>query len=131
VFTPVRLHAALEGILGPSRGAFMKSVPESIELPAGNRRRIDYSTEAPAVEARIQEVFGLSESPRVCGVPLTFRLLSPAQRPLQITRDLAGFWKNTYAEVRGEMRGRYPRHYWPEDPLVAEAITGVRPKRKE
>jgi len=128
VITPGGLHEALEGMLGPSRAAFRRAVPESIGLPAGNRRRIDYSAEDPAVEARIQEVFGLSESPEVCGVPLTFRLLSPARRPLQITRDLAGFWKNTYAEVRGQMRGRYPKHYWPEDPLVAEAITGVRPR---
>jgi len=80
------------------------------------------------VEARIQEVFGLAESPRVCGVPLTFRLLSPARRPLQITRDLASFWRTTYTEVRKEMRGRYPKHYWPENPLDAEPTSGVRPR---
>ena len=81
------------------------------------------------MEARIQEVFGLAESPRICGVPLAFRLLSPARRPLQITSDLASFWRTTYAEVRKEMRGRYPKHYWPENPLDAEPISGVRPRK--
>ena len=84
--------------------------------PRERHRRIDYSGGSPAVEARIQEVFGLSASPRVCGVPLAFRLLSPARRPIQVTADLAGFWKGSYAEVRKEMRGRYPKHDWPEDP---------------
>jgi ATP-dependent helicase HrpB len=114
------LHSALLGLLGSARGRFAHEVPESIVLPTGGRRQVDYATAEPAVEARIQEVFGLAESPRVCGVPLTFRLLSPAQRPLQITRDLASFWSTTYAEVRREMRGRYPKHYWPENPLDAE-----------
>jgi ATP-dependent helicase HrpB len=122
-----RLVEALRSLLGSLAGRFESEVPESIGLPTGGRRRIDYLGAEPAVEARIQEVFGLSESPRICGVPLTFRLLSPAQRPLQITRDLAGFWKGTYAEVRKEMRGRYPKHYWPENPLEAEPTRGVRP----
>ncbi|HUJ73610.1 MAG TPA: ATP-dependent helicase C-terminal domain-containing protein, partial [bacterium] len=124
-----KLRAALHGILGSQGARLAEEAPESITLPTGGKRKIDYDGDAPAVEARIQEVFGLSESPRVCGVPLTFRLLSPSHRPLQVTRDLAGFWKNTYAEVRKEMRGRYPKHYWPENPLEAEPTSGVRPKR--
>ena len=76
---------------------------------------------APVVAVRLQEVFGVLASPRLAGgrVPVTFKLLSPAQRPVQITRDLATFWQGSYADVRKDMRGRYPRHYWPEDPAVA------------
>jgi ATP-dependent helicase HrpB len=81
------------------------------------------------VEAKIQEVFGLAASPRICGIPLIFRLLSPAHRPLQVTRDLAGFWETTYADVRKEMRGRYPRHSWPENPRDAAPTSGVKPRR--
>jgi ATP-dependent helicase HrpB len=75
---------------------------------------------------KLQEVFGLDETPRIGGgaVPLTFKLLSPAQRPVQITRDLAGFWRSGYAQVRRDLRGRYPRHPWPEDPLQATAVRG-------
>ena len=103
-------------------------VPERYETPAGIRRRIDYSADDPALDVRLQELFGLAQTPSVLGVPLTLRLLSPADRPLQITRDLGGFWSGSYAEVRKEMRGRYPRHYWPEDPLVAEPTS--RPKKR-
>jgi len=76
----------------------------------------------------MQEVFGLAETPRVGGgrVPVVLHLLSPAHRPMQVTRDLAAFWRGSYADVRKEMRGRYPKHYWPEDPLVAEPVRGVR-----
>ena len=126
LLTPQRLTRALQARALAARRDFERALPESLVLPSGSRRRLDYSGESPAVEARIQEVFGLQESPRVCGVAVTFRLLSPAQRPLQITRDLASFWKNTWPEVRREMRGRYPKHYWPEDPYQAEPIRGVR-----
>jgi ATP-dependent helicase HrpB len=98
-------------------------------MPTGSRSRVDYEDEsAPAVAVRLQEVFGLASTPRLgrAQVPVTFRLLSPAQRPLQVTRDLASFWRGAYAEVRKDMRGRYPRHYWPEDPLKAEPTRGVR-----
>ncbi len=129
VITAGMLAAALEAMLGADRGHFESEVPESLTLPTGGRRAIDYEGTEPAVEARIQEVFGLAESPRICGVSLAFRLLSPARRPLQITSDLASFWRTTYAEVRKEMRGRYPKHYWPENPLNAEPISGVRPRK--
>jgi len=128
VVSSERLRTALLNVLGSRAGQFRAEVPETIALPTGSRRRIDYTGDAPAVEARIQEVFGLAESPLVCGIPLTFRLLSPASRPLQITRDLAGFWQSTYSEVRKEMRGRYPKHYWPEDPRKAEPTAGLKPK---
>ena len=105
--------------------------PESIGLPTGTRARLDYRDDnAPCASMRMQEVFGLAETPRIGGgrVAVTFKLLSPAQRPLQITRDLASFWRNAYTEVRKDMRGRYPRHYWPEDPLQAEPTRRVKPR---
>jgi ATP-dependent helicase HrpB len=102
--------------------------PTHLALPTGSRVRIDYADElAPSASMRMQEVFGLATTPRIGGdVPVTFKLLSPAQRPLQVTRDLASFWVNAYRDVRKDMRGRYPRHYWPENPLVAEPVRGTR-----
>ena len=123
------LLSALQGMMAGERARFAREVPEALVLPTGGKRAIDYEGREPAVEARIQEVFGLAESPRICGTAVTFRLLSPARRPLQVTRDLASFWRTTYAEVRREMRGRYPKHYWPENPLEAEPTSGVRPRR--
>jgi ATP-dependent helicase HrpB len=90
--------------------------PSHLKVPTGSRIRIDYLDEsAPVVAVRLQEVFGLQDTPRIGGgrVPITFKLLSPAQRPVQVTRDLAGFWRGSYADVRKDMRGRYPKHYWP------------------
>jgi ATP-dependent helicase HrpB len=103
--------------------------PTHLEVPTGSRIRIDYLDElAPVVSVRLQEVFGLETTPMIGGgrAPITFKLLSPAQRPVQITRDLAGFWRGSYADVRKDMRGRYPKHYWPENPLEAEPTRGVR-----
>jgi len=128
VITAGALVSALKGLAVSMGGRIDSDVPESVTLPTGGKRAIDYEGSEPSVEARIQEVFGMAGSPKICGVPLTFRLLSPARRPLQITRDLESFWRVTYAEVRKEMRGRYPKHYWPEDPLTAESTTRVRPK---
>jgi ATP-dependent helicase HrpB len=112
--------------------ALEREAPTHLTVPSGSRIRIDYGGEdAPAVEVRLQEVFGLEATPRLGPnrVPVTFRLLSPAQRPVQVTRDLASFWRGAYAEVRRQLRGRYPRHYWPEDPLTAEPTRGVRRRR--
>ena len=106
--------------------------PAHITVPTGSRIAVDYVDDnAPCIEVRMQEVFGLADTPRIGGgkVPITLKLLSPARRPMQITRDLAGFWRGSYAEVRKDMRGRYPRHYWPENPLEAEPVRGVRPRR--
>jgi ATP-dependent helicase HrpB len=103
--------------------------PTHLQVPSGSRIRIDYLDEsAPAVSVRLQEVFGLQETPRLAGgrAPVTFKLLSPAQRPVQVTRDLAGFWRGSYADVRKDMRGRYPKHYWPENPLEAEPTRRAR-----
>jgi ATP-dependent helicase HrpB len=106
--------------------------PTHLTMPTGSRIRVDYLDEsAPAVAVRLQEVFGLAETPRLgrARVPVTLRLLSPAQRPVQVTRDLGSFWRGAYAEVRKDLRGRYPRHYWPEDPLAAAPTRGPRRPR--
>jgi ATP-dependent helicase HrpB len=103
--------------------------PTHLTMPTGSRIRVDYlDASAPAVSVRLQEVFGLSASPLLGRgrVPVTFKLLSPAQRPLQVTRDLASFWRGAYAQVRKDMRGRYPKHYWPENPLEAQPVRGTR-----
>lgn len=103
--------------------------PTHLTVPTGSNIRIDYLDEsAPVVSVRLQEVFGLDATPRIASgrVPITFKLLSPAQRPVQVTRDLASFWRGSYADVRKDMRGRYPKHYWPENPLEAQATRGVR-----
>jgi ATP-dependent helicase HrpB len=131
VLTARRLSAALAGLLASARPPITRraldaAVPDTLALPLGASRPIDYSSGSPVVEARIQEVYGLSASPRICGQLLAFRLLSPAGRPLQVTADLAGFWKGSYAEVRKQMRGRYPKHDWPEDPSTARPGRGPR-----
>jgi ATP-dependent helicase HrpB len=96
--------------------------PSHIQVASGSRIPVDYSDpEVPVIAVRLQELFGVTETPRVARgrVPVTLHLLSPAFRPVQVTRDLAGFWRTTYFEVRRDLRGRYPRHYWPDDPLQA------------
>ncbi|MFP4228931.1 MAG: ATP-dependent helicase HrpB [Salinivenus sp.] len=106
------------------RGRLDAWAPTHIEVPSGYDRPIDYSDpETPVLAVRLQELFGLTETPRIADgrIPLTLHLLSPAQRPVQITQDLEGFWQDTYHEVRKDMRGRYPKHYWPEDPIHAPA----------
>ncbi len=109
--------------------------PERIQVPSGQNHRIDYSNpEAPMLAVKLQELFGLTETPTIANgrLPLTLHLLSPARRPMQVTRDLASFWRNTYPEVRKDLRGRYPRHPWPEDPMTAAATkyTKRKPKNK-
>ena len=103
--------------------------PVKMEVPSGSNMTIHYEGDEPTVQVRLQECFGLMETPKVAGgiVPIVMTLLSPAQRPIQVTKDLAGFWKGAYALVRKDMRGRYPKHYWPEDPFTAVATRRVRP----
>ncbi|MFI1739006.1 ATP-dependent helicase HrpB [Streptomyces sioyaensis] len=98
---------------------FDELAPERIEVPSGSRVRVDYGGEQPVLAVKLQEVFGWQESPRVSGVPLLIHLLSPAGRPAAVTADLASFWKSGYRSVRAELRGRYPKHPWPEDPSTA------------
>ncbi|MBC6606399.1 ATP-dependent helicase HrpB [Hymenobacter sp. BT188] len=103
--------------------------PSHIVVPTGSRIRINYAdSAAPALAVRLQEVFGLLDTPRVAGgqIPLTMHLLSPGHRPVQVTRDLRSFWATGYFEVRKDMRGRYPKHYWPDNPLEAEPRRGTR-----
>jgi ATP-dependent helicase HrpB len=96
--------------------------PTHLVVPSGSRIPIDYSGESPSVAVRLQEVFGLRQTPTVADgrVPLTLQLLSPAHRPVQVTKDLTSFWARGYTEVKKELKGRYPKHYWPDDPLTAQ-----------
>ncbi len=105
-----------------------EDAPERIDVPSGHRRPIDYSGGEPVLAVKLQELFGLSETPSVAGgrVPVTLHLLSPAGRPIQVTRDLAGFWQRTYPEVKKELKGRYPKHPWPDDPRGAKPTAGVK-----
>jgi ATP-dependent helicase HrpB len=117
------LAAALRGRLSHAQlEAIEREAPERLQVPSGNRLRLTYRGEEPPVLAvRIQELFGLAETPRVARgrVPVLLHLLAPNQRPQQVTDDLESFWTRTYPEVRRELAGRYPKHYWPEDPLKA------------
>ncbi|WP_313895937.1 ATP-dependent helicase HrpB [Streptomyces sp. YIM 98790] len=105
--------------------------PERIEVPCGSRVRVDYGGERPVLAVKLQELFGWQEAPRIAGgrVPLLVHLLSPAGRPVAVTSDLASFWRDGYRSVRAELRGRYPRHPWPEDPATAQATRRARPRR--
>ena len=105
--------------------------PTHFQAPTGAASPIDYEAEGgPAIALRVQELFGLNEHPSLAGgrIPLTLHLLSPANRPIQITRDLPGFWRGSWAAVRSDLRGRYPRHFWPEDPAAAQPTSRVKPK---
>jgi ATP-dependent helicase HrpB len=128
----IPLHEALLRLLTwEQRMRLDQLVPTHLTMPSGSRIPVDYGDpEAPFVAVRLQEVFGLKETPRLADgrLPVVFRLLSPAGRPVQITRDLAGFWRTTYFEVRKELKGRYPKHEWPEDPLSAKPTNRVRPR---
>jgi ATP-dependent helicase HrpB len=129
-FTEASLRRALEeGLPWDLRQRLEGEAPETLVVPSGSRRRLDYREDGTVVlEVRIQEIFGWTESPRIGGSPVLLHLLSPAQRPLQVTADLASFWTNTYPEVRKEMRGRYPRHFWPENPREAEPTARAKPR---
>jgi ATP-dependent helicase HrpB len=131
-FARIPLISALRGRLTQAQLRKLDELaPTHITLPTGTHTPIDYLDDnAPCASMRMQEVFGLAATPRIGGgtVPVTFKLLSPAHRPLQVTRDLASFWRNAYIEVRKDMRGRYPRHHWPENPLEAEPTRRAKPR---
>ncbi|MFI8815252.1 MULTISPECIES: ATP-dependent helicase HrpB [unclassified Streptomyces] len=105
--------------------------PERIAVPSGSRVRVEYGGEQPVLAVKLQELFGLRETPRVAGVPVLVHLLSPAGHPAAVTADLASFWREGYRAVRAELRGRYPKHPWPEDPTTMEAtrFTSARLRR--
>ncbi|TDD11026.1 ATP-dependent helicase HrpB [Nonomuraea deserti] len=102
------------------------AAPERVEVPSGSHIRVDYSGEQPVLAVKLQELFGLQETPQISGVPVLVHLLSPAGRPVAVTADLASFWRDGYRSVRAELRGRYPKHPWPEDPLTATPTRRVK-----
>jgi len=112
-------------------GEMDRLAPNTIALPSGHSHRLDYGSDGVTLRARVQEFFGLTQHPAICDgrVPVVLELLSPAQRPIQKTLDIAGFWSGSWVEVRKEMRGRYPKHFWPEDPAHAQATTRTKPRR--
>lgn len=105
--------------------------PRALLVPSGSNIRLDYTEFPPVLAVRLQEMFGLADTPRIAGGRLAVKLhlLSPAHRPVQVTQDLANFWRSTYAEVKKDLKGRYPKHYWPDDPLVAEATARAKPRK--
>lgn len=128
------LAAALRAFVPPTLLPRLDDwAPERWQVPTGSRIKLRYQMDGapPVLSVRLQEMFGEPQTPAVDGgrVPVTLELLSPAQRPIQVTRDLAGFWSGSYAEVRKEMRGRYPKHVWPEDPVSAEPTRRAKPRK--
>ena len=126
------LDAALKALVPWDKQRTLdRLAPTHVDVPSGSRVPVDYANPAePTLSVRLQELFGLLDTPRVGGgkVPLTLHLLSLARRPVQVTRDLASFWAKGCRAVKAELKGRYPRHYWPDDPLVAEPTARVRPR---
>ncbi|HEX3846367.1 MAG TPA: ATP-dependent helicase C-terminal domain-containing protein, partial [Steroidobacteraceae bacterium] len=130
-FSRLDLAQALRSRLSYAQGAILdREAPTHFTVPSGSRIPIDYlDGDVPTLSVRLQEVFGLRETPSVAAgrLPLLLKLLSPARRPVQITRDLVSFWNRGYHEVKKDLKGRYPRHYWPDDPYAAEPTRRVRP----
>ncbi|SCY80333.1 ATP-dependent helicase HrpB [Paenibacillus polysaccharolyticus] len=121
----------LGGLSWAQRQQLDEEAPTHIQVPSGSRIPVDYSNpEDPILAVRLQEMFGQQETPHIGGgrVPVTLHLLSPAQRPVQVTRDLANFWRETYFEVKKDLKGRYPKHYWPDNPLEAIATNRAKPR---
>ncbi|WP_315497428.1 ATP-dependent helicase HrpB [Corynebacterium durum] len=114
----------------PEAASFDEYAPPQLAVPSGRHVFVEYSTGRPVVSVKLQECFGLAESPTLCGQRVLFHLLSPAGRPLAVTDDLASFWSGPYSQVRADMRGRYPKHPWPEDPWSAEATGRVKGRGK-
>jgi len=129
---PDELSDAVHALLPwPLRRRLDDEAPTHIEVPTGSRIAIDYGGEqGPVLAVRVQELFGLDRHPSIAGgrAPLVLQLLSPAQRPIQITRDLPGFWRGSWTAVRADMRGQYPKHPWPEDPLSAPPTRRAKPR---
>ncbi|MEH6498393.1 MAG: ATP-dependent helicase HrpB [Pseudoalteromonas distincta] len=131
-FANLDLAAILAALLPwPLPRQLEEQAPTHWSVPTGSQIRIDYSETPPVLAVRLQEMFGSSDTPRIAQgrQALQLHLLSPAQRPVQITQDLAGFWQGSYAEVKKDMKGRYPKHYWPDDPLQAEPTRRAKPRK--
>lgn len=128
----IDLHAALTASLDwQRRQALDNLAPLHIEVPSGSRVPVDYdSGDVPVLAVRLQEMFGATETPRIAGgrAPLLLHLLSPARRPVQVTQDLTSFWANAYRAVKADLKGQYPKHYWPDDPLIAEPTARAKPR---
>lgn len=105
--------------------------PHHLSVPSGSSVRLDYSEHPPILAVRLQELFGLADTPRIANGRqiVKLHLLSPARRPVQVTQDLANFWRSTYTEVKKDLKGRYPKHYWPDDPLIAEPTARIKPRK--
>jgi ATP-dependent helicase HrpB len=129
----VDVHRGLLSLLTwEQRTRLDRLAPTHLDVPSGSRVPIDYtSPESPMVAVRLQELFGCAATPAILEgrVPVTLELLSPAHRPVQVTRDLAGFWRTSYFDVRRDLRGRYPKHPWPDDPLTAPPTARAKPRR--
>lgn len=128
-FQPAEFIRSL--LVWPLDRLLSEHVPEKWQVPTGNLIRIDYTASPPVLAVRLQEMFGAARSPSVCGgaVPLLLHLLSPGYKPVQVTRDLVSFWNNTYAQVRKDLRARYPKHSWPDDPWTAPPVAKGRPMK--
>ncbi|GAA0580606.1 ATP-dependent helicase HrpB [Caenispirillum bisanense] len=130
-FRRIDLMAALENLLPwEMRRRLEVEAPTHLQVPSGHRHRLDYSGDDPVLPVKLQEMFGARETPRIAGgrVAVVIHLLSPAQRPLAVTRDLPFFWREAYPSVKAEMRGRYPKHPWPDDPLAAAPTARTKPR---
>jgi ATP-dependent helicase HrpB len=124
------LSTALHALLPPDLARRLnKETPTHFTAPTGSQFSIDYETDEPAVSIRVQELFGTAAHPMLGGkIPLTFHLLSPAHRPIQTTKNLPAFWQGSWVEVRRDMRGQYPKHPWPENPLEAPPTRRAKPR---
>ncbi|MEN5034947.1 ATP-dependent helicase HrpB [Pseudomonas sp. TWI929] len=130
-FAALDLSSMLRNLLPwPLPQRLEELAPAHLAVPSGSNIRLDYSENPPILAVRLQELFGLADTPRIANgrQQVKLHLLSPARRPVQVTQDLANFWRTTYAEVKKDLKGRYPKHYWPDDPLVAEATARAKPR---
>ncbi|WP_332730775.1 ATP-dependent helicase HrpB [Pseudomonas sp. ESBL2] len=130
-FAALDLPSMLRNLLPwPLPQRLEEQAPAHLAVPSGSNIRLDYSETPPILAVRLQELFGLADTPRIANgrQQVKLHLLSPARRPVQVTQDLASFWRTTYAEVKKDLKGRYPKHYWPDDPLVAEATARAKPR---
>ncbi len=130
--TAAQLSEALDAMLDRAqRRALDAEAPDALSVPSGMTRKLEYAPDRPPVLAvKLQELFGLADTPRIAGgrIPVTLHLLSPGGRPIQVTQDLRGFWDRTYPEVRKELKGRYPKHPWPDDPWSATPTHRAKPR---